>query len=85
VVSSNVFSSILLGNGDGTFQSPVSLPPNLLPIVAGDFNGDGKLDLAGLENGYTDLLVMLGNGDGTFRPLTPFPSELPAGQSFAGR
>jgi hypothetical protein len=85
VVSSNVFSSILLGNVDGTFQSPVSLPPNLLPIVAGDFNGDGKLDLAGLENGYTDLLVMLGNGDGTFRPLTPFPSELPAGQSFAGR
>jgi len=84
VVSSNVFSSILLGNGDGTFQSPVSLPANLFPIVAGDFNGDGKLDLAGLENEYTDVLVMLGNGDGTFQPLTPFPSELPVGQSFAG-
>ena len=84
VVSSNVFASILLGNGDGTFQSPISLPANLYPIVAGDFNGDGKLDLAGLENGYTDVLVMLGNGDGTFQPLTPFPSELPVGQSFAG-
>jgi hypothetical protein len=84
VVSSNVFSSILLGNGNGTFQSPISLPANLIPVVAGDFNGDGKLDLAGLENGFTDVLVMLGNGDGTFQPLTPFPSDLSVGQAFAG-
>jgi len=40
--------SILLGNGDGTFQSQTTLPTGLAPdaIVAGDFKGDGKLDLA---------------------------------------
>ncbi len=39
--------SVLLGNGDGTFQPPIYdpvEPANIL--VAGDFNGDGKLDLA---------------------------------------
>ena len=42
--------SILLGNGDGTFQSPqVLLPSGLLPEVVfmpGDFNNDGLLDLS---------------------------------------
>src|SRR5437870_11275858 len=37
--------------------------------VAGDFNRDGKLDLATIErlrDGSTSVLVLLGNGDGTF-------------------
>ena len=40
--------SILLGNGNGTFQTPVQYPVGGDPaaIVAGDFNGDGRLDLA---------------------------------------
>ena len=48
--------SILLGNGDWTFQpaiyDPVKPVDRLVPtqgvdmLVAGDFNGDGKLDLA---------------------------------------
>jgi len=69
----------LLGNGDGTFQPPQITPLNLSPryLVAGDFNGDGKLDLAqegwiyGCEEGIcVSTLLMgvgLGNGDGTFR------------------
>jgi hypothetical protein len=32
----------------------------------GDFNGDGRLDLAGL--GLQTAKIMLGNGDGTFQP-----------------
>ena len=40
---------LYLGNGDGTFQSPRQLPVSPLgpvAILAGDFNGDGKADLA---------------------------------------
>ncbi len=64
---------LLLGNGDGTFQAPVNFDPalsNVLDVVAGDFNGDGKLDLAETElGGITSLLF--GNGDGTFQaPIT---------------
>ena len=40
--------SVLLGNGDGTFQPQVTYAVGADPdaIVAGDFNGDGRLDLA---------------------------------------
>ena len=38
--------SALLGNGDGTFQWPVSIPGGPADLVSdGDFNGDGKTDL----------------------------------------
>jgi hypothetical protein len=55
---------ILLGNGDGTFQTPVYYGVGMgLPIGTGDFNNDGKLDIVGSGNG---IAVLLGNGDGTF-------------------
>src|SRR2546426_300976 len=40
--------SILLGNGDGSFQPAVSYSVGDAPnsVAVGDFNGDGKLDLA---------------------------------------
>ena len=40
--------AILIGNGGGTFQAPVLLKPFLFPewIVVGDFDGDGRPDLA---------------------------------------
>lgn len=66
--------SVLLGNGDGTFQSATSttLGVNLLSITTGDVNGDGKLDLvvgSGGRIGRTSgVSVLLGKGDGTFRP-----------------
>ena len=65
-----------LGNGDGTFTPTVTSFSAqgltlLLGVVAGDFNGDGKLDLAcECQNGGDPAAmgVMLGNGDGTFQP-----------------
>jgi hypothetical protein len=57
---------ILLGNGDGTFGSPVQIdgaPPKAL--VFGDFNGDGKVDICE-SFGEPYVEVFLGNGDGTF-------------------
>src|SRR5215831_6172251 len=45
-ISNNV--SVLLGNGDGTFQSPVNYNTGMQPssVAVGDFRHDGKLDLA---------------------------------------
>ncbi len=37
-------------------------------IVAGDFTGDGRLDLAVVKRFGDDVSVLLGNGDGTFQP-----------------
>ena len=65
--SNNV--SILLGNGDGTFQSPVTYPVGSSPtaLVTGDFNGDGRTDLAVANQNSNDVSILLGNGDGTFQ------------------
>lgn len=60
--------SILLGNGDGTFQSQTTIATGVAPdaIVAADFNGDGKLDLAVANFTDNSISILLGNGDGTF-------------------
>jgi hypothetical protein len=64
--------SILLGNGDGTFQTHVDYPAGDRPgsIAVGDFNGDGKQDLA--IAGSTAMSVIFGNGDGTFQAPVPY-------------
>jgi hypothetical protein len=63
---------VYLGNGDGMFSQSASIAPSNLsfgdPLV-GDFNGDGKLDIAVATStsGQTGITVFLGNGDGTFQ------------------
>jgi len=66
--------NILLGNGDGTFAKPTSYPvgPNFTnrsptSIVMGDFNLDGKVDLAVGALG-ANAFTLFGKGDGSFRP-----------------
>lgn len=70
--------SILLGNGDGTFQTHADYATGAGPIglVVGDFNRDGVLDLAILDTcgpscGFVS--VLLGKGDGTFLARTDYP------------
>jgi uncharacterized protein (TIGR03437 family) len=68
---------ILLGNGDGTFQTGAVLPTEsgANTAVAADFNGDGVIDLiVGHCCGDTDDTYLEGNGDGTFQPEIDFPS-----------
>lgn len=75
--------SILLGNGNGTFGSPttyvagtqgssISNSPRPRDIVVGDFNQDGKEDLAVANQGSRQISILLGKGDGTFGTATNY-------------
>ena len=71
--------SILLGNGDGTFQPQSIASSGIQPmsLVAGDFNSDGKVDLAAANGELNSVVVLLGNGDGTFQ--SPVSYRTPGG------
>ncbi|HWW84649.1 MAG TPA: VCBS repeat-containing protein [Vicinamibacterales bacterium] len=59
--------SILLGQGDGTFQvlPAITIGTGAASLVAGDFNNDGLADLA-VSNG-TGVSILIGQGSGAFQ------------------
>jgi hypothetical protein len=62
--------AVLLGNGDGTFHAPVTYSVPTAPyLFLGDFNRDGKLDIAisGGLFGSGEVSILINNGDGTFK------------------
>ena len=94
---SGVGVSILLGNGDGTFTpEPTSDWPEKVAgvlnqyILAADFNGDGKADLAVVTNGQNRVSIpgveiFLGQGDGTFvAPPNPVSENVEPGPIAVG-
>lgn len=76
--ANNSTVTVLLGNGDGTFAAPLTSQAynqgveggDIVPgsMVAADFNGDGKTDLAavGALVASGEVTILLGKGDGTF-------------------
>jgi hypothetical protein len=84
---------VLLNNGDGTFGSPVTYGgPNFnssLTVAAlGDFNGDGKLDVAIYEEGScTDgcLDLFEGDGNGTLQQPLVYQHRQDRGGSASGQ
>src|SRR5271166_871041 len=84
--------------GAGAYTLTTSLMPSPSPfqpiphsagtapsaLVAGDFTGDGRTDLAVANDGTIDVSVLLGNGDGTFQHQVLYavgfePDDLVAG------
>jgi hypothetical protein len=64
---------VLLGKGDGSFQPNhqiLSVGQTPLSMAAGDFDGNGTLDLVTANSTDGTVSVLLGNGDGSFRPRT---------------
>lgn len=76
---------VFLGNGDGTFTQGFTQQLNIQnvgPPAVGDFNGDGKLDVAfacysNAGQGTGEVAVLMGNGDGTFGTETDYATEFP--------
>jgi hypothetical protein len=76
--------ALLLGNGDGTFQSPTEFTigsTTMMALAVADFNNDGKPDLVVVNgknldgsNGANTVSILLGNGDGTFQTHVDYPT-----------
>ncbi|HKI31683.1 MAG TPA: VCBS repeat-containing protein [Gemmataceae bacterium] len=71
--------SVLLGNGDGSFQPRQTFATGAGPVAVAvaDVNGDGRPDLVVSDFGAygtaaNTVSVLLGNGDGTFQPRRDF-------------
>jgi hypothetical protein len=66
--------AVLLGDGAGSFSAATNFTVGTGPesIAIGDFNGDGKQDLATANDISDDVSVLLGDGAGGFAPAVAF-------------
>ena len=70
LTSNSANISVLLGNGDGSFQPALTtVSAYASGLAVGDMNADGKLDLVFFSSS-TMVSLALGNGDGTFQAAT---------------
>ena len=78
---------VVIGNGDGTFQTAQTYPTGKAPIdiISADLDGDGNLDLAAGNYNDSSVSVFLGNGDGTFQSRTDYVTGLGASFVIAAR
>jgi hypothetical protein len=76
---------VFLGNGDGTFQAPITTPINNFnsgdypfPLITsvGDLNGDGFPDLVEVDGESEQTQVLLGDGTGGFKPGILIPNGI---------
>ncbi len=61
--------SVVMGNGDGTFQPEISIPVSRTPhgVIAGDLDGDGDMDIAVASSSLGGFVTVIkNNGNGTF-------------------
>jgi len=70
--SNTVYLPIRKAFSTVAFSTPTSFANNGNAVTVGDFNNDGKLDIALGEGDQIEIL--LGNGDGTFQSLALFSS-----------
>ena len=77
---------VALGNGDGTFKTPVLVASKVGEFLAvGDINRDNKPDVVSTTvqhkknvNVGNSLFVLIGNGDGSFKPTATYVSDIPS-------
>jgi len=70
--------SILLGDGNGFFQTAVDYAVHSVPhsVTIGDVNRDGKQDLVVANFGSDDVSILLGNGNGTFQSAVHYGASI---------
>jgi uncharacterized repeat protein (TIGR01451 family) len=64
--------------GTLTTGAPTTIPSDASYIAVGDFNGDGKSDIA-VNQGGSGIQILPGNGDGTFAAPLNNPAVISAG------
>lgn len=70
--------SVLIGNGDGTFQPAVNYNVGIAPVAVVPFcsiTTGGFTNLAVANSGSNTVSVLVGNGDGTFQPEVEYALE----------